>query len=109
MPRRRLGRLGSVVPASPTNKSSEALVSLHRASDDWRFGIASVRMPISSPLVFTSAGTFSTAAPVLGSTVVVVPCTSFERNPSTYLRKDFVFADDSRGTTTTVDPSPDPE
>ena len=81
-PTRRLGRLGSVVPASPTNSSSESKSSTNSASELVRSGIALVRMPISAPLERTSSGTRSSGVTLsLGSTVMVAPLMSLECRP----------------------------
>src|SRR2546427_103308 len=74
MPRRRLGRLASVVPASPLNTSSEASSSRHSESEDCRCGTTSARIPISSPRVFTRAGTLAGGVVLVGAfgSIVIV-------------------------------------
>ncbi len=57
---RRLGRLASVVPASPTNSSSESKSSTNTASAESRPLIACVRTPTSAPRERTSSGTEAT-------------------------------------------------
>ena len=92
MPRRRLARLASVVPASPTNTSSESRSSSHSASELCRPGIASVRTPSSQPLARDQARhRLSAASPVFGSTVVVVPRASLLWKPRPALTKNSVL------------------
>ena len=68
------GRLGSVVPASPTNKSSESKLSMNTATELVSPSIALVRMPSSAPRERTSSGTRPCGVALsMGSTVMVAP------------------------------------
>lgn len=78
MPRRRVGRLGSVDPPSPVNRSSESSDSVHSASVALTRSPANSRPPISAPRERTSGVTLLAGAPELGSTVMVVPRASLE-------------------------------
>ena len=89
MPCRRLGRLASVVPASPTNTSSEASVRRHSASERLQAGQRSrVRTPISAPLERTSGVTASAGrAASSGRRVIVVPRASLLWKPLPAVRR----------------------
>ena len=58
---------------SPTNTNSESSSRYQIARVEFNPRIAAVRMPISAPLERTSGLTRSTGAPLLGSTLMVVP------------------------------------
>src|SRR2546423_2213284 len=87
MPSRRLGRLGCVVPASPTNTSSEAMSRRQSATEVCTHLNGDARRPSSPPFARTSAFTRSAAAPVAGSTLIVAPRTSLLWKPYPALTK----------------------
>ena len=66
-PQRSLAPLGSVVPASPTKRSSESSSRYQSASDVFQRGRQAVRRPSSAPLDRTSGSTGSTGSPLTGS------------------------------------------
>jgi hypothetical protein len=70
---RRDGREGSVVPASPTNSSSDAVLSCHSDRVDFQPGITVQRTPTSEARVRTKGLTASTGW--------VVPRASLEWKP----------------------------
>ena len=85
------GRLASVVPASPTNRSSESCRRRHSASVVVNPGRRRLRRPASYPVVRTSGSTRCTGSLVFGSTVIVVPRASLLWKPCPQLRKYSVF------------------
>ena len=70
---RREARLGRVVPASPVNTNSESWSSAQSAAEVVNPANGLLRRPSSYPVVRTSGLTRLAAAPVAGSTVMVVP------------------------------------
>ena len=73
MPVRRLGRLASVSPASPTNTISEAESSTNRLAALVSPGTSLLRKPTSAPLVLTRNGEAASGEPSMGDSVMVTP------------------------------------
>ena len=75
------GRPASVVPASPTNSSSESRSSVQTATVDCTCGIATVRRPISAPLRAHQRRDAIGGQVGAGSTVIVAPRASLLWKP----------------------------
>ena len=92
MPMRRLGRLASVVPASPTKRISEAESRKKSATELFSPSIALVRTPISPPWVGTRKGDLRhSGVRSTGSCVIVVPRASLLWKPWPMFRIEFGF------------------
>src|SRR6476619_1687193 len=89
---RRLGRLASVVPVSPTNTISESKSSRNTAKVLVVSLTGCVRTPISAPFDRTRNGEGETGDRLTGSTVVTVQRASLLRKPVPALRYNSVFA-----------------
>src|SRR5210317_972589 len=66
-----LGRLASVVPASPTNKSSESSSRYHKAREAFQLSSQTPLNPNSAPFDSTNGSAEDTASPLTGSILAV--------------------------------------